>query len=181
MSRRSRAFTIVEMLVVISIIAVLAALLLPAVQAARETARRMQCSNNLRQISTAVHMFETNREHLPASRTFLAPTVYDNYFKVKNCTQRPKGWNSVNSGVPANETITWVHQILPEIEKQDLLTQVETVVCMAASSAGSGASVSNISQKITLLICPSDDIDGTVSQTSYAVNGGLADSPAPVP
>ena len=61
MSRRNRAFTIVEMLVVISIIAVLASLLLPAVQAARETARRLQCSSNMRQLANATHQFETNR------------------------------------------------------------------------------------------------------------------------
>jgi prepilin-type N-terminal cleavage/methylation domain-containing protein len=70
--RRQRAFTIVEMLVVISIIAVLAALLLPAVQAAREAARRMQCANNLRNLATATQQFESAKNYLPASRTFLS-------------------------------------------------------------------------------------------------------------
>ena len=96
--RPPRGFTLVELLVVITIIGILIALLLPAVQAAREAARKMQCSNNLKQIGLAMHNYHT------AIGTF------------------PPGEIAVGINLATNYT-NWAIAILPYMELQNLYSQ----------------------------------------------------------
>ena len=90
------AFTLVELLVVIAIIGILVALLLPAIQAARESARRMQCTNQIRQLALAVQDYEMANEHLPMG------------------TNNPTG---PVENLPNGLHISWIARILPHLEE----------------------------------------------------------------
>src|SRR3990172_9360444 len=95
--RRLGGFTLVELLVVIAIIGILIALLLPAVQAAREAARRTHCTNNLKQIGLAIHNYEHAYRRLP-----------------------PGGWKKVGPGAPNlrhPEGISMHGLVLPFLEE----------------------------------------------------------------
>ncbi|WP_149499099.1 DUF1559 domain-containing protein [Roseiconus lacunae] len=96
--RSRRAFTLVELLVVIAIIGILVGLLLPAVQSAREAARRMMCQNNLRQVTLALHNYHSVHRSLPYSMT--------------GADQHPGG---AGSGFHS-----WLARILPQIEQTAL-------------------------------------------------------------
>ena len=87
--RDATGFTLVELLVVIAIIGVLVALLLPAVQAARESARRTQCNNNLKQLSLAVILYEDAYKALPSGSTGGFSETSPRF---------PAPWNEPNSG-----------------------------------------------------------------------------------
>src|SRR5262245_36861199 len=103
---RRVAFTLVEMLVVISIIAVLAALLLPAINMAREAGRKAQCGNNLKNLHLAMQQFDNAKGQYPASRTFWNSAQY------KASAVYPPTWDF------PGHTLTYVHEILPYIEQQ---------------------------------------------------------------
>jgi prepilin-type N-terminal cleavage/methylation domain-containing protein len=114
-SNNQRAFTLVELLVVIAIIGVLVALLLPAVQAAREAGRRTECINHLKQIGQAVQNYASNRNHLPAGGWHswsgddnIAPKIWYAPGKLPSVEELPVGWP---------------FQILPYIEEGNLLNE----------------------------------------------------------
>src|SRR5215813_6754415 len=107
MTRPRRAFTLVELLVVIAIIGVLVALLLPAVQVAREAARRSQCGSHLSQLIVAVNNYELAHGAYPPG------------------TIEPKG---PIASVPTGYHHNWIVQILPYIEEQNAWKAIDKTV-----------------------------------------------------
>jgi prepilin-type N-terminal cleavage/methylation domain-containing protein len=165
--RGRSAFTLVELLVVIAIIGVLVALLLPAVQAAREAARRTQCSNNLKQVGLALHNF------------------HDTYNKL------PVGTHDDD-----NKSFCWRTWILPYMEQTPLYNQMTQAGLWIPPQMGGGANGLNIDSvpaseiagvtvisdlcktKLGFYMCPSDtlpekDNDGYF-KTNYCGNVGPA-------
>lgn len=142
--RRSRGFTLVELLVVIAIIAILVALLLPAVNAAREAARRMQCTNNVRNIVLATHNYES------ANRTF-PPAVVTR----ETLTQRKADIVAIQQG--SRFYANWAILILPFIEESALFQQFKL-----KSDAGLAITINDPlnlvprGAELSVMLCPSD-------------------------
>jgi prepilin-type N-terminal cleavage/methylation domain-containing protein len=103
-----KGFTLVELLVVIAIIGILVALLLPAVQAAREAARRMSCSNNLKQLGLAVHNYADTYKQFPTSG------IYHNSTQSGNS----QSWYNASKG-------SWFTKLLPFIEQAPLYDAID--------------------------------------------------------
>ncbi len=144
----STAFTLIELLVVIAIIGVLIALLLPAVQSAREAARRMQCSNNLMQIGLAVQSYESSFGRYP-------PGVVDR-----------QGAGPIPT-LPVGHHYSWVTQILPFMEESNAFNKInfETGLYEVANQTVR-------EYEMSTFICPADGRIkrgfGLPASTSYA-------------
>jgi len=136
-----RGFTLVELLVVIAIVATLVGLLLPAVQGARESARRTQCLNNLKQIGLALHAFHDARRRLPPA---FATTLTPGNVNWRSLPQTPgffePGWSFFVS-------------ILPFIEEDALFERLElSLPIMDPANAAARTEAALVS----LYVCPSD-------------------------
>ena len=138
---RKHGFTLVELLVVIAIIGILIGMLLPAVQQVREAARRIQCANNVRQISLAAMNFES------ANMRF------------------PSGWLSDDSSSTSNGPgWSWATSLLPFVEQQNLASQIDFALPITDASNGPATL-----ETIPIFLCPSDpdpevlDFGSTVS------------------
>ena len=146
--RARRGFTLIELLVVIAIIAILVALLLPAVQQAREAARRTQCKNNLKQIALAVHNFEETYKHLPTSN-------------------RPPGTGT--------KRIAGMTRILPQLELANVYNLYDQKLQWSDPNVNMRTAVSTV---VPAFNCPSSaanlkldgDPDPTTTPTGFAAN-----------
>ena len=153
------AFTLVELLVVIAIIGMLIALLLPAVQNARESARRVQCLNKLKQIGVALHNYESAARRLPpaaVSRMYPAdPTHPYTFYR----------WSALAS-------------LLPYMERANLHKLLTLSLPLYMPGPGYPVSQPNqfgVSQSISDFLCPSDAVERAVAQfgpANYAVCAG---------
>jgi prepilin-type N-terminal cleavage/methylation domain-containing protein/prepilin-type processing-associated H-X9-DG protein len=160
-TRKDRGFTLIELLVVIAIIAVLISLLLPAVQSAREAARRAQCVNNLKQIALATHNYESAQGVFPMGNIYI---LFNDPYKAypPGSCQR---WWIVNA-------FTF---IMPYLEQGNSYAAYNF-----SRSYNSRANTTSMIQKISTYICPSDLEAGEpdltqfipTSQSSYGMSRG---------
>ena len=138
--RAARAFTLVELLVVIAIIGVLIALLLPAVQAAREAARRSQCANNMRQASLAVLNYESSHKMLPPA----------GLVQIKRDTQYGVDIFNPLGGI----RFSWIVEVLPFMDEQSLFDKFDHSKQIVFQDQNPQAT------SIATLLCPSDAAGG---------------------
>jgi len=164
--RQARGFTLVELLVVIAIIAVLIGLLLPAVQSAREAARRSACQNNLKQIGLGLLTLHDTRSRFPAS-------VEDNQ----------PAYDAAIGSASAADNITglgWATTILPYVELADLHDRLIAATTAADGSRLNWQSPADAIARTPLgaFVCPSDGGTGLLNtkRGSYGKSNYLANS-----
>jgi prepilin-type N-terminal cleavage/methylation domain-containing protein/prepilin-type processing-associated H-X9-DG protein len=135
-----RAFSLVELLVVIAIIGILVSLILPAVQAARESSRRASCQNNLRQLAIAVQNYESQKQQLPQSGL-----QSNDYAELAN----------LDAGV----SLGWLVRLLPMMEQQPLFARFHLKRAAVDQPQNPQA------EQPPTLLCPSDNAAGRAMDT----------------
>ena len=164
-----RAFTLVELLVVIAIIGVLVALLLPAVQAAREAARRAQCANQMRQFGLALHNYHEARVEFPRGG-------YNGW------TLNPSSFTGNTQQDWQNDHGSWVTRVLPQIEEQAIADQLPDLNdASVVNPIGVWVTTTRNGQpppNIKIGRCPSDGVELGEPFFNYSGNTGPLTLPA---
>ncbi len=136
-----RAFTLVEVLVAIFIIAILIALLLPAVQAARDSARKIHCRNNLKQLGLALHLYaDRHKEAIPA----IVSAPFTELGRRYDPATYPKQWYA------PGESHSWRGTILPYCEQQNLADRLDRTLAVLSSPNLQAAQT-----ELSVYLCPS--------------------------
>lgn len=182
---RSRGFTLVELLVVIAIVGVLVGLLLPAVQAARESARRVSCGNNFRQVGLAIHSYHSAYKQLPmhGAGTDAPQASAVNQGSTSATTNWWTGYGAANAW-----RLSALVALTPFMEQQTLWEQISTPNVIDANDPGTPLAIPWPSMgpaphlnrylpwvtEIPTLRCPSDPGVGlpAMGRTNYAVCQG---------